>query len=198
MAQLQKSLSTRTDDTLKRLANPRALPHPLSSPVLINHLSTLTLSIPEYEATTLLLPIVTRRRQLIQKAVPRLQLSAQRNLLSTLGFGGLGVAASWASYVAPLSLVSGVTACGCGLLSIVTGLALGQRWWTRAQRNFWRDWERITGMLRGDLQTVLDETIQTNLLAKPLAAADGLEDIIRRRGKRIDDIVARAKLLRQK
>lgn len=197
MAQLQKSLSTHTDKTLRGLANPRALPHPLSSPVLINHLSTLTLSIPEFEARTLLLPIQTRRRQLIEKAVPRLQLSAQRTLLATCGLSGLGVAASWACYVPPLSLLSSATACGFGLLSVVASLALGQRWWSKAQRTFWKDWERITGMLRGDLQTTLDETIQTNLLAKPLAAADGLEDIIKRREARLDAMRAKVASLRQ-
>lgn len=52
----------------------------------------------------------------------------------------------------PIEILSAGTAGGLGLLSIVGSLALGQKFWAGAQRKFWRDWNRVTGMLKGDLE----------------------------------------------
>lgn len=125
-------------------------------------------------------------------------MSAQRALLTSLGSSTIALAASWFCYVPPLAILSGPTAIGIGLLSIVGSAALGQRRWLKAQRTFWADWARITDMLRGDLQTLLDETITTNLLAKPLAAADGLKDIINRRERKLDDLQVKVARLRRR
>lgn len=52
----------------------------------------------------------------------------------------------------PIEVLSAGTAGGLGLLSIVGSLALGQKFWRGAQKKFWRDWNRVTGMLKGDLE----------------------------------------------
>lgn len=59
---------------------------------------------------------------------------------------------SWVAYVPPVDVLSAGTASGLGLLSIVGSLALGQKLWGGAQKKFWRDWNRVTGMLKGDLE----------------------------------------------
>ena len=123
--------------------------------MLLNHLSTLSLSVPPLESSSFLSPIEKRRQQLVTQSVPRLQLSAQRSLLFTLAVAASGIAGSWVAFIPPFSLVSGATATGLGLLSIVGSLALGQRLWGKAQRKFWDDWKRITHMLRGDLKVSL-------------------------------------------
>lgn len=149
---MQQNISHETDDKLRQLAKTRSTSPSLSSPVLVNHLSTLALSIPAFEPASLLAPLTKRRDQLLRESVPRLQSSAQRSLVSTLGVGAGGMAASWAAYVPPLALLSEATAAGLGLLSVIAALALGQRSWAKAQQRFWHDWGRVTSMLRGDLQ----------------------------------------------
>lgn len=154
---MQHNLSVEADHTIRQLSfstrrTGPAAPHPFSSHLLLNHLQTLSLSIPPFEPTTLLDPIETRRDQLQHFPVQRLQLSAQRALLSTYAMAFLGMSASWAAYVPPLASLSGSTAVGFALLSAIGSVALGQRLWLRAQKRFWRDWTRLTHMLKGDLQ----------------------------------------------
>ncbi|KAK8861291.1 hypothetical protein IAR55_002110 [Kwoniella newhampshirensis] len=200
LSQLQTSLDHDADHTIRQLSNPTHGPkpktHPFTSPLLTNHLSTLSLSIPPLAPTSLLTPILTRRDQMLNQSVPRLQLSAQRALLSTYSTAFLGVSLSWVSYVPPLSTISAGTATGLGLLSIVASLAMGQRLWGRAQKRFWRDWKRITGMMKGDLQTRFQFALETQILAKPIAAADGLEKLIEKREKRLDELQDRVDKLR--
>lgn len=159
LSHLQSSLSSSSDEIIRQLSHTSTSPtqspphpHPFTSPLLANHLSTLSLSIPPLTPTTLLSPILTRRNQLVTQSIPRLQLSAQRALLTTYSTALLGASLSWAAYVPPIEILSAGTAGGLGLLSIVGSLALGQKFWTGAQRKFWRDWNRVTGMLKGDLE----------------------------------------------
>jgi hypothetical protein len=155
LAQLQETLSIETDRRLRELSahrRPDGQPGPFTSPVLLNHLSTLSLSVPPMDASSLLGPIAQRRRQLLDESVSRLRLSAQRSLLSTLFFASSGAAVSWALCVPPLSLISAATAAGLGVLSLVSAVALGQKFWSRTQQRFWADWQRVTSMLKGDLQ----------------------------------------------
>lgn len=159
LSHLQSSLSSSSDQIIRQLSHtsssPTQLsphPHPFTSPLLANHLSTLSLSIPPLTPTTLLSPIITRRNQLVTKSIPRLQLSAQRALLTTYSTALLGASMSWVAYVPPVDVLSAGTASGLGLLSIVGSLALGQKLWAGAQKKFWRDWNRVTGMLKGDLE----------------------------------------------
>ncbi|ODN76969.1 hypothetical protein L202_05532 [Cryptococcus amylolentus CBS 6039] len=206
LSQLQQSLSSSSDETLRQLAHPSRQRYiaaatrgnPLSSPLLANYLSTLSLSIPTLTPAHLLSPILTRRNQLISQSIPRLQISAQRSLLTTYSTTILGVTGSWIGSVAPLELFSTSTAGGLGVLSVVASLALGQTLWARAQKRFWKDWDRITGMLKGDLETKFDTTLKTHILAKPLATAEGLERLITKRQDRLDDLQKRATELRSR
>ncbi|OWZ61402.1 hypothetical protein AYX15_06384 [Cryptococcus neoformans] len=193
LSHLQSSLSSSSDQVIRQLSHTSTSPtqssphpHPFTSPLLANHLSTLSLSIPPLTPTTLLSPILTRRNQLLTESIPRLQLSAQRALLTTYSTALLGASLSWVAYVPPIEVLSAGTAGGLGLLSIVGSLALGQKFWGGAQKKFWRDWNRVTGMLKGDLETRLDTALQTQVVAKPLAAAEGLEKLIEKREKRLD------------
>ncbi|OXC65339.1 hypothetical protein AYX13_05582 [Cryptococcus neoformans] len=193
LSHLQSSLSSSSDQVIRQLSHTSTSPtqssphpHPFTSPLLANHLSTLSLSIPPLTPTTLLSPILTRRNQLLTESIPRLQLSAQRALLTTYSTALLGASVSWIAYVPPIEVLSAGTAGGLGLLSIVGSLALGQKFWAGAQKKFWRDWNRVTGMLKGDLETRLDTALQTQVVAKPLAAAEGLEKLIEKREKRLD------------
>ncbi|WWD16806.1 hypothetical protein CI109_101238 [Kwoniella shandongensis] len=200
LSQLQTDLDHSADHIIRQLSNPTHGPkpktHPFTSPLLSNHLSTLSLSIPPLAPTSLLTPILIRRDQLVGLSVPRLQLSAQRALLSTYSTAFLGVSMSWVSYVPPVDLISAGTATGLGLLSVVASLAMGQRLWGRAQKRFWRDWKRVTGMMKGDLQTRFATALDTQILAKPLAAAEGLEKLIQKREKRLDELQDRLDKLR--
>lgn len=155
--QLQSQLSAETDTTIRRLSSKSlrsegGVTHPFSSPLLLNHLSSLSLSVHPFDPSTLVDPIRIRRRQLIQQAVPRLQLSAQRGFLGTYSVAATGIFVSWAAYVEPLSLLSSETALGCGTLSVAASLVLGQSLWKRAERRFWKDFDRIVEMLQHDLQ----------------------------------------------
>lgn len=75
---------------------------------------------------------------------------------------------SWVAYVPPIEVLSAGTASGLGLLSVVGSLALGQKFWAGAQKKFWRDWNRVTGMLKGDLEVRTESRtalwVRTNML----------------------------------
>ncbi|WVR04094.1 hypothetical protein IAU60_001093 [Kwoniella sp. DSM 27419] len=191
LSYLQKSLDHSSDQTIRQLSHSSHSPtssHPFTSPLLLNHLSTLSLSVPPLLSTSLLTPILTRREQLLTQSIPRLHASAQRALLTTYSTSLVGASLSWMSYVDPIHLTSAPTAAGLGILSVVSSLALGQKLWAKAQSKFWRDWKRITGMLKGDLETRFETALQTQVLAKPLAAADGLEKLIEKRKSRLDTL----------
>lgn len=130
-------------------------PLPFSSPLLANHISSITLAIPPIEATSLIEPILVRRDQLLSNSLPRLQVSASRAMLSTYTSGLAGVLVSWIWAVPPIALLSAPTGTGLGILSVVASVALGQRLWRRAQVRFWRDWDRIAAMLKEDLSVSL-------------------------------------------
>nr|ODN98663.1 hypothetical protein L204_02627 [Cryptococcus depauperatus CBS 7855] len=189
LAQLQTNLSLTSDKIVKLLSHQhstRTSIHPFNSPLLANQLSTLSLSIPPLTPTTLLHPISTRRSQLLSLSLPRLQLSAQRTLLTTYSIAFCGASLSWVAYVPPVELFSAGTATGLGLLSIMGSLAAGQKLWERAQKSFWKDWKRVTRMLKGDLKAQLDTVISAQVMAKPSAAAQGLESLIEKRKKKLD------------
>jgi hypothetical protein len=139
LAELQTTLAAKSDQLLRQLGTP--VLHPFSSPLLLNHLATLSLAIPSLAESSLTTPILARRRQLVQHSIPRLQLAAQRALLSSWTFGLSGVGLSWAFGTLPF-----------GILAAVGAVALGQRMWERAQNRFWADYTRVTTMLKGDLQ----------------------------------------------
>jgi hypothetical protein len=201
LAQLQSYLGDRSRETARNLST-KAKPsvpgagakataevgHPFCSPVLLNHLDSLALSVPPVTARTLLAPVTARRTQLLTTAVPRLQVGAQRALLASAGLGLASAAGAWTLAVPPLQLISGNTAFATALLGIVGALALGQNLGARAQRRWWRDWNRVTDMLKEDLAANYDASVDTLVLARPRAAADGLSELVDRRAHRLDEL----------
>ncbi|TXT11021.1 hypothetical protein VHUM_01772 [Vanrija humicola] len=206
LSELQGSLGASADRTARQLSASRTphggeanvAGHPFSSPLLLNHLSSLGLEVPPVGPRALLPPLTSRRAQLLSTVVPRLQVSAQRSLLTTYALALAGVSASWVACVPPLALISGYTATGLGLLSVVGGLALGQRFWARAQRRFWKDWARVTDMLKDDLVAHYDKTVQTLVLARPEVAADGLQELVGKRESRLKELEGRLERLRER
>ncbi|WWC87559.1 uncharacterized protein L201_002449 [Kwoniella dendrophila CBS 6074] len=210
LSYLQKNLDLKSNKIIKELSilpisssksssssSNSQISHPFTSPLLLNHLSTLSLSIPQLTSKPipLLEPIIIRRNQLLNQSIPNLQSSAQKTLLLTYSTSLLGLSLSWLSYVPPIEIFGSTTAIGLGLLSIVSSIALGQKLWKKAQKKFWRDWFRITAMMKGDLQTRFDTALVTQILAKPIAAADGLEKLIQRRERRLDELQDRVNAL---
>lgn len=205
LSRLQSEIDKQADDALRRLSavSTSSDPHPLSSPILRNHLSTLSLAIPSFTPETLLAPLDRRRHQLVDVSVGYLQRAARNTALLTTGLGLGGVFASWWLYVPPVAFISAPTAVGLGLLSVVATVALGQRRWNKAQQMFWKEWSRSTGMLRGDLQVghshshsrrfeycthgqdAFKSVMDTRVVVKSNAAAEGLEQLISRRRERI-------------
>lgn len=199
MSLLQDSLNSEVDETVRALSavSISSEAHPLASPVLRNHLSTLSLAVPDLQPTTLLEPLYRRRRQMIEVCANNLQLDARTAMLQTLGVGFVGAFASWWLCVPPLAAFNPATAVGLGSLSIVGALVLGQRQWSKAQSNFWREWKRSTCLLKGDLQVgrvplhlecstnltnfqaAYASVITSRVVAKVHAAADGLERLVR-------------------
>jgi hypothetical protein len=160
--------------------------HPLSSPLLVNHLATLSLSIPDLSPTTLLTALQQRRRQMIEIPINRLQTSARRALLTTFSAAATGIFSSWWAFVPPMELISAPTAGALGVLGVVTAASWGQNRWGIAQRRFWKEWDRVTHMLRGDLREDFVAALDTRVVAKTDAAADGLDRLLSKREERLD------------
>lgn len=190
LRQLQIQLGREADKTAKTLtsASSERAGHPFSSPLLLNHLASLALAIPPVSTTSLLPPVATRRAQLVNTAVPRLQLTAQRALASSITLTLAGVAGSWTAYAPPMGMISGATAVGLGALAIVSSLALGQAWWAKGQRRFWKDWNRVTSMLKDDLGANFDKTVDKLVLARPRVTADGLQELVNKREERLAEL----------
>lgn len=126
--------------------------------------------------------------------------------MTAFSVGFAGALASVLSY----PLISGYTAASLGILSVLAGILLGQKAWYRSQRRFSRDFDRITGMLQGDLQVgrfvpcapvrpaadsvcqaVLETALESRLLAKPNAAVDGLERLRKDREEKLNELEGR-------
>lgn len=148
LAQIQEGISSDVDKTLRQFSGLQ----PANTAVLSNHLASLSVSIPTITPDCLTGPIEARRHQLLDTSASRLHRSAQRALGGTVSLSALSAALSWASTLPSIELLSVDTAVGLAGLGIVGSFALGQRAWLKAQRRFWRDWDRVISMLRGDLQ----------------------------------------------
>jgi hypothetical protein len=95
----------------------------------------------------------------------------------------------------PFDLVSGYAALGTGALSIVGSLAMGQALWQRAQNKWWKDWNRVTDMMKDDLAETYDAAVEGLVLAQPDAAATGLSTLVDKRQSRLDDLERRSQVL---
>lgn len=147
------------DSTIRQLSvltkDASTAAHPFSSPLLINHLSSLFLSVPVIEADTMLAPVHRRRNQLRQLSVPRLQSSAYRILATTFSVAFVGSGLSCLACIPPFAIIHSSAAIACGATAVLSSVLLGQRLWARAVQHFWRDWARVTMMLKTDLQVSL-------------------------------------------
>ncbi|CAK9786695.1 hypothetical protein CC85DRAFT_262677 [Cutaneotrichosporon oleaginosum] len=191
LSQLQSQLGKQSDETARSLTSSSTSEragHPFSSPLLLNHLASLALAIPSVTPTSLLPPVATRRAQLVNTAVPQLQVTAQRALGSSITLALAGTAGAWTAFAPPLSWISGATAVGLGALAVVSSLALGQAWWAKGQRRFWKDWNRVTAMLKDDLCANFDSTVDKLVLARPRVTADGLQELVRKREERLNKL----------
>ncbi|KAL7419850.1 hypothetical protein Q5752_005766 [Cryptotrichosporon argae] len=203
LLQLQHTFSTAADQTVRQLAIGKPTPstsnssssadrpgHPFTSPLLLNHLRSLSVSIPPVVPTSLLAPLTARRAQIATTLVPVLQARAQRAAAATYGAALAGAAASWAATV-PLELASAYTATGVAALTALAGVAAGQALWARAQRRFWADWGRVARLLNEDIARQRDNVVRALVVAKPGMAADGLGELVRKREVRLGELRAR-------
>lgn len=199
LSQLQSQLGSQSDTTARSLTSSSSdrAGHPFSSPLLLNHLASLALAVPAVTPTSLLPPVATRRAQLVNTAVPRLQVTAQRALGSSVALALAGTAGAWTAFAPPVSWISGATAVGLGALAVVSSLALGQAWWAKGQRRFWKDWNRVTAMLKDDLSANFDSTVDKLVLARPRITADGLQELVRKREERLNTLEHRVRALEE-
>ncbi|KAF8260964.1 hypothetical protein EI94DRAFT_1810985 [Lactarius quietus] len=158
-----------------------ALPAPLRSCVLLNALEQRAHA-PSFalEPRALLAPLERRIARLDAGTTAALARGAQVLLLRVFGSIGAGVGAG------ALVLSHGLgEAVGAGML---VG-AVGVRWaigrWDKARRAWRSDWVRVKEAAERDVQTALDEALETQVLSVPLHAAEGVEEII---AKREDEI----------
>ncbi|KZT52869.1 hypothetical protein CALCODRAFT_75224 [Calocera cornea HHB12733] len=181
LKEIQADFSTTTTRTLDSFAGSSDLgPSPFFSPLLLNKIAQLT-SLTTLTPTSLLYPIFHRRHQLIQPGGPvdHLHLRAQKLVL-----------AAWASFIgSPLAGLAGWT-----IYDIQTGTAVaavsfvwaGTAWWCQGNwrkglKRFWQDWARVEKGLDVDLKTELQEVVRAKVLAKPLTAAEGIQELVSRR-----------------
>ncbi|EIW69179.1 hypothetical protein TREMEDRAFT_44343 [Tremella mesenterica DSM 1558] len=191
LAEVQAQLSRTADETVRKLSSPQSYTcpsHPLTSPVLLNHLSALSLSIPPLSPASLHHALRQRRDELLAACLPRLHKAASRSVLASYAIASSSIMSTWIMAVPPIQVISPGLAFGLGLLSVLSSIALGQRQWNRAQKVFWRDWERSTKVIREDLQNEFLLTVQSQVIAKPLTAADGLRSLIEKRRRRLDRV----------
>lgn len=151
ISQLQAQLGASSLSLIRRQ------PTPFQSAALVNHLSSLALSTPSIDPSTLTAPIAERRTMLITRSIPVVHRKAQRTLYTGYLMSLAGTVGAWVGYVPPIEMLSAPTAVGLGLLSVLGSLAWGQRRWAKVQKAFWRDWERSVAALRGDVQVSFTE-----------------------------------------
>lgn len=156
------------------------------------------MAVPSFSPTTLVSPLHQRRQQLVAISTLHLQQSATRALLATYSLAFSGILSSWWAYVPPVAAISSTTAIGLGLLSVVSSAALGQKRWAHAQGKFWKEWDSVTSMLRGDLQQGFASALETRVVAKTDAAADGLDRLVNKREERLDELEATVQDIRRR
>lgn len=60
--------------------------------------------------------------------------------------------------------------------------------WAKAQRAFWRDWERVEQGLEEDLTRAVRDVVQEKVVKKAVVSAEGLEVLVRRRMEKVDEV----------
>ncbi|KAI9455427.1 hypothetical protein BJY52DRAFT_1121925 [Lactarius psammicola] len=179
LAALPSTQSRLADSARERVAT--ALPPALRSRVLLNALEQRAHA-PTFavEPSALLTPLERRLARLDAGPTALLARAAQVLVLRIAGSIGAGVGAG------ALVLAHGVgEATGAGLFVAAAGVRWAIGRWDKARRAWRADWVRVKEAAERDVQTALDEALETQVLIVPVHAADGVEEII---AKREDDI----------
>ena len=95
-------------------------------------------------------------------------------------------------------LWEGPTAWGLGALGALAGVRWGMAKWEKAKRRFWRDWARVEAGLEVDLRNELTVAASKQLLTRPLAAADAMEELVRRQKTKVDEQTAEVEMLKMR
>ncbi|KAH9046088.1 hypothetical protein EDB84DRAFT_742205 [Lactarius hengduanensis] len=179
LAALPSTQSRLADSARERVTT--ALPPALRSRVLLNALEQRAHA-PSFalEPRALLAPLERRFARLDAGPTAALARAAQVLLLRAAGSTGAGVGAG------ALVLAHGVgEATGAGLFIAAAGVRWAIGRWDKARRAWRGDWVRVKEAAERDVQTALDEALETQVLIVPVHAADGVEEII---AKREDEI----------
>ncbi|KAI9442631.1 hypothetical protein H4582DRAFT_1929692 [Lactarius indigo] len=179
LAALPSTQSRLADSARDQLAT--ALPPALRSCVLLNALEQRAHA-PSFalEPRALFAPLDRRLARLDAGPTTVLARAAQVLLLRVAGSIGTGVGAG------ALLLAHGVgEATGAGLLVAAAGVRWAIGRWDKARKAWRADWVRVKEAAERDVQTALDEALETQVLIVPVHAANGVEEII---AKREDEI----------
>ncbi|KAG1776979.1 hypothetical protein EV702DRAFT_297317 [Suillus placidus] len=187
----QASLTSSTFSQLAKLRSPSSSPA-FHSPILDNHLRQLRHS-PTYALTpdALTRPIQARRSQLTKHTTTRLHREAQNAVLGVFGgmFGGAGVGWWFAFGESALSVGAGSeagTALGAGALVAVASIRWAVGKWERAKRKWVEDADRVGQGLKRDLKVTLERGIEKNVAVVPMAAYEGLRELVGKQQEEID------------
>ena len=132
-------------------------------------------------------PIEARRAQVLVSSVPAIQRRAMRTTITGWSTTFLSASASWTAAV-PLELIDAPTATGLGLLGGMVSLRWAVGAWAKAQRAFWRDWDRVEQGLEEDLTRAVRDVVQEKVVKKAVVSAEGLEVLVRRRMEKVDEV----------
>ncbi|ORX36434.1 hypothetical protein BD324DRAFT_628816 [Kockovaella imperatae] len=134
-------------------------------------------------------------QEVLDRLVPRLQRSADKASIAMLAMGSMGISVSWAA--TQLDILTGTTGAACSLLGILCGVRLGQHLWHRAQRLFWKDWDRITVLLSEECESQVSTLGKPLVTGRALAISQALSRVAQGRLQRLDVIKARIRALQQ-
>ncbi|KAI0268870.1 hypothetical protein BC834DRAFT_968281 [Gloeopeniophorella convolvens] len=168
----------------RALERAEALPPSVRSHVLLNALQQRA-GAPGFalRADALLAPVARRLAQLDGGATTGLARAAQDLVLRVAGALGAGVGAG------ALVLSQGVgEAVGAGLLVGVLGLRWAIGKWDRVRRGWTADWVRVKEAAERDVQAALNEALAKQVLAVPVQAADGIEELVAKRRDEIEQL----------
>ncbi|KAL7411413.1 hypothetical protein BDY24DRAFT_138669 [Mrakia frigida] len=168
----------------------------LSSSLLVNSLPPCP-PLP-FPSSLLLTPLISRKNILLSPTGPiaALHLRAQKAVLTTYFSSVASVGAAYGAWLE--GVWEGATGVGVGSLGLVLGVRWGMAKWEGGKRRFWRDWRRVGEGLERDLEDHLTQTARTVLLARPLAAAEGMETLVKKRREVVEEELVEVALLKER
>ncbi|KAJ7774513.1 hypothetical protein DFH07DRAFT_952217 [Mycena maculata] len=166
----------------------------LYSPVLHNTLRQLAAA-PTFpiEASTLLDPLDARGNQILESPTARMHVAGQRALFGMGGAIATGMAISWAGWIGQLLNADGIlayaidpaTGMATGTLLCLSGIYWSSRRWTRARKDWWADFLRVSGGLKQDITEVLQHTMDNQVL---VVARTGCAQLSKKLGERKSEL----------